>query len=31
MLRKPFELREMIAAIELLTPHQKRDAQGQSA
>jgi DNA-binding NtrC family response regulator len=31
MLRKPFELREMTAAIELLTPHQKRDAQGQSA
>lgn len=31
MLRKPFELREMIAAIEQLTPRQRRDAQGQSA
>ena len=31
MLRKPFELREMITAIELITPHQQRDAQGQSA
>jgi DNA-binding response OmpR family regulator len=31
MLRKPFELREMTAAIELLAPRQKRDTQGQSA
>jgi hypothetical protein len=31
MLRKPFELREMITAIEQLTPRQRRDAQGQSA
>jgi two-component system KDP operon response regulator KdpE len=31
MLRKPFELREMIAAIEQLAPRQQRDARGQSA
>jgi two-component system KDP operon response regulator KdpE len=31
MLRKPFELREMIAEIEKITPRQQRDAQGQSA
>jgi two-component system KDP operon response regulator KdpE len=31
MLRKPFELREMIAEIEKITPHQQRDTQGQSA
>jgi DNA-binding response OmpR family regulator len=31
MLRKPFELREMITAIEQLTPRQRRGAQGQSA
>src|SRR5256714_13654338 len=31
MLRKPFELREMIAAIEQLTPHQRRDANAASA
>jgi DNA-binding response OmpR family regulator len=31
MLRKPFELREMIAAIEVLAPRQRRDTQGQSA
>jgi two-component system KDP operon response regulator KdpE len=31
MLRKPFELREMIAEIEKITPRQQRDARGQSA
>lgn len=31
MLRKPFELREMITAIEQVTPRQQRDARGQSA
>jgi DNA-binding NtrC family response regulator len=31
MLRKPFELREMISAVELLAPKRKRDARGQSA
>lgn len=31
MLRKPFELREMIASIEALVPRQQRGAQGQSA
>jgi DNA-binding response OmpR family regulator len=31
MLRKPFELREMISAVELLTPSRKRDVRGQSA
>ena len=31
MIKKPFELREMITAIEQLTPRQRRDAQGQSA
>jgi DNA-binding response OmpR family regulator len=31
MLRKPFELREMIAGIEQLIPRQQRDARGQSA
>ncbi|MEP6621310.1 MAG: response regulator [bacterium] len=30
-IRKPFELRELIAAVEALIPHQGRDAQGQSA
>ena len=31
MLRKPFELREMISAVELLAPKRKRDVRGQSA
>jgi DNA-binding response OmpR family regulator len=31
MIKKPFELREMLAAIEALVPHQRRDARGQSA
>ena len=31
MLRKPFELKEMITAVESLLPHQGRDARDQSA
>lgn len=31
MLRKPFELREMIAMIDALVPHTRHGAQGQSA
>jgi DNA-binding NtrC family response regulator len=31
MIRKPFELREMIAAVDALVPHLNRGAQGQSA
>jgi DNA-binding NtrC family response regulator len=31
MLRKPFELREMISAVEMLAPKRKRDVRGQSA
>jgi two-component system KDP operon response regulator KdpE len=31
MIKKPFELREMLAAIEALVPAQRRDAHGQSA
>jgi two-component system KDP operon response regulator KdpE len=31
MLRKPFELREMIAAVDALVPHLRRGAHGQSA
>lgn len=31
MIKKPFELREMLAAVESLVPHQRRDARGQSA
>jgi hypothetical protein len=31
MIRKPFELREMLASIETLVPAQRRDARGQSA
>jgi DNA-binding response OmpR family regulator len=31
MIKKPFELREMLAAIEALVPQQRRDARGQSA
>ena len=31
MLRKPFELREMIAAVRALAPQAERDARGQSA
>jgi DNA-binding response OmpR family regulator len=30
-IRKPFELRELIAAVEALAPRRNRDAQGQSA
>ncbi len=30
-IRKPFELRELITAVEALAPHRGRDAQGQSA
>ena len=29
--RKPFELRELIAAVEKLVPHHRRDFRGQSA
>lgn len=29
--RKPFELRELIAAVERLVPHHRRDFRGQSA
>lgn len=31
MLRKPFELKEMIAAVDALLPRHQRDARGQSA
>jgi DNA-binding NtrC family response regulator len=31
MIRKPFELREMIAAVDALVPHLRRGAHGQSA
>jgi DNA-binding response OmpR family regulator len=31
MIKKPFELREMLTAIEALVPAQRRDARGQSA
>lgn len=31
MLRKPFELRQMIAAIDAVAPKQRRDIRGQSA
>jgi DNA-binding response OmpR family regulator len=31
MIKKPFELREMLAAVEALVPKQRRDARGQSA
>jgi two-component system KDP operon response regulator KdpE len=31
MIKKPFELREMFAAVEALVPEQRRDARGQSA
>jgi DNA-binding NtrC family response regulator len=31
MLRKPFELKEMISAVEAVLPRQGRDARGQSA
>jgi two-component system KDP operon response regulator KdpE len=30
-IRKPFELRELIAAVETLAPQRRRDVQGQSA
>ncbi len=30
-IRKPFELREMIAAVDALVPHLRRDAHDQSA
>jgi DNA-binding NtrC family response regulator len=31
MIKKPFELREMLAAVETLVPQQRRNARGQSA
>ncbi len=31
LLKKPFELREMLSTIESLVPHQRRGARGQSA
>jgi len=31
MIKKPFELREMLASVESLVPKQRRDARGQSA
>jgi DNA-binding response OmpR family regulator len=31
MLRKPFELREMVAAVDAVVPKQHRDVRGQSA
>lgn len=31
MIKKPFELREMLAAIDALVPQQRRDVRGQSA
>jgi two-component system KDP operon response regulator KdpE len=31
LLRKPFELREMVATIESVAPRQRRDSRGQSA
>jgi hypothetical protein len=31
MLRKPFELRQMVAAIDAVAPKQRRGVRGQSA